>query len=126
MRQIVLDIQSGLYAEAIRRSLVQKLEGYNIVISKTPQDTVLDCRVSKAYALLMEITKYSPWTLTERLAVRDKVKKLVPTCKIVFIVEESDRSIVAEVIKVKQAGLIEAFLFSSASETYLAAVMDSL
>lgn len=126
MRQIVLDMQSRLYADAIRRSLVQELEGYNIVISKTPQDTVLECRVARPYALLMEIKTYSPWTFKERLGVRSKVKEFLSECKFVFIVEEADRSGVVEVTKAKQSGLIDAFVFSSTSESYLAAVMDSL
>lgn len=105
---------------------MQELEGYNIVISKTPQDTVLECRLSQPYALLMEVTSCSPWTLVERIAIRNKVKELVPYCKIVFIVEETDRILVAKVTKAKQNGLIDAFLFSTASESYLAAVMDSL
>ena len=126
MRQIVLDMQSGLYAKAIRRSLAQELEGCNIVISETPQDTAAECRVARPYALLMEVTAFSPWLLEERLAIRDRVKELVPECKVVLIVEETDRPLAAQVTKAKQDGLIDAFIFSSASESYLAAVMDSL
>ena len=126
MRTIVLDMQSALYAKALRRSLTQELEDCNVVISGSPRDTVSECRAVKPYALLMEVTEYSPWTITERLALRDSVKSGVPECRIVFIVDESNRALAAQVTRAKQDGLIDAFLFSSASESYLAAVLDSL
>lgn len=89
MRKIVLDMQSGLYAKAIRRVLVQELE--------------------------------------ERLVVREKIRKYNPDCRIVILVDDiADKALANEVKKTKKDGLIDAFLFGSATDSYLAAMMDSL
>lgn len=127
MRQIVLDMQSGLYAKALRRSLVQELEDCNVVISGTPQDTASECRIVKPYALLMEVTGFSPWMLPERLAIRARLRELAPDCKVIMLVnEQADPELAEQVKKAKQEGQIDAFLYTSTTEGYLAAVMDSL
>lgn len=82
-------MQSGLYAKAIRRVLVQELE--------------------------------------ERLVVREKIRKYNPDCRIVILVDDiADKALANEVKKTKKDGLIDAFLFGSATDSYLAAMMDSL
>ena len=127
MRTIILDMQSGLYAKAIRRSLAQELEGYNLVIAKSPEETAGVCRVMQPYALLMEVTGYHPWMLAERLSTRERVRREAADCKVVFVVDEvADKALASEVKQAKADGLIDAFLFTSATESYLAAVLDSL
>ena len=75
----------------------------------------------------MEATGYTPWMLGERLALRDKVKKNDPNCKVVILVDDQADSKLAEKVKAaKRDGLIDAFLFGSVTEQYMAAVMDSL
>lgn len=127
LRTVVLDMQSGLYASAIRRSLVQEMTDCQVVISKTPEDTPGQCRVLQPYALLMEVTGYTPWKLSERLHIRDAVRESAPACRIILIVDEvADAALADEVKQAKQDGQIDAFLFASASERYLAAFLDSL
>ncbi len=85
------------------------------------------CKTFKPYALLMEATGYTPWMLEERLAIRDKVKEIDQNCKIVILVDDQADSKLAEKVKsAKRNGLIDAFLFGSVTEQYMAAVMDSL
>ncbi len=88
MRKILLDMQSGLFAKAIQRTLSQELDDYQVIISEHPDKTVQRCKTFKPYALLMEATGYTPWMLEERLAIRDKVKKIDPDCKIVILVDD--------------------------------------
>lgn len=127
MRIIILDMQSALYAQAVRRILGQELDGCNLVIAKTPEETAGLARVMQPYAILMEVTGCSPWMLSERMKTVEKVRREARDCKIVLIVDEiADRSLAEEVKKVKQEGRIDAFLFTSATESYFAAVMDSL
>ena len=127
MRKVVLDLQSGLYAKAIRRILVQDLDGYQVDISKNPTETVERCRILQPDVLLMEVTGYTPWMLSERLSIRDEVKRHVPSVKIVFLIDDkAEGALVEEIKKAKQEKLIDAFLFTSVSESYLVAVMDSL
>lgn len=127
MRKIVLDMQSGLYAKAIQRILVQELDDYQVIISESPDKTALRCRMMEPYALLMEATGYTPWMLEERLAIRNEVKKHNPDCKIVILVDDNaDKALANKVKKAKKNGQIDAFLFGSVTDSYLAAMMDSL
>lgn len=127
MRKVVLDLQSGLYAKAVRRILVQDLDGYQVDISKNPTETVERCRILQPDVLLMEVTGYTPWMLSERLSIRNEVKRHVPSVKIVFLIDDkAEGALVEEIKKAKQEKLIDAFLFTSVSESYLVAVMDSL
>ena len=65
--------------------------------------------------------------LSERLSIRDEVKRHVPSVKIVFLIDDkAEGALVEEIKKAKQEKLIDAFLFTSVSESYLVAVMDSL
>ena len=127
LRKVVLDLQSGLYAKAVRRILVQDLDGYQVDISKNPTETVERCRILQPDVLLMEVTGYTPWMLSERLSIRNEVKRHVPSIKIVFLIDDkAEVALVEEIKKAKQEKLIDAFLFTSVSESYLVAVMDSL
>lgn len=127
LRTVILDLQSGLYAGAVRRALVQELNGYQVVISPKPEETAAQCRLLTPYALVMEATAYAPWRLPERMKIRDSVKRDAPECRVVLLVDEfADRGLAAAVKKTKQAGLIDAFLYTSATEGYLAAVLDSM
>lgn len=127
MRKVVLDLQSELYAKAVRRILVQDLDGYQVDISKKPSETVERCRILQPDVLLMEVTGYTPWMLSERLSIRDEVKRHVPSVKIVFLIDDkAEVALVEEIKKTKQDKLIDTFLFTSVSESYLVAVMDSL
>lgn len=127
MQKIVLDMQSGLYAKAIQRILVQELDDYQVIISESPDKTVQRCKMLEPYALLMEATGYTPWMLEERLAIRNEIKKDNPNCKIVILVDDNaDKALANKVKKAKKDGLIDAFLFCSSTDSYLAAMMDSL
>lgn len=127
MRKIMLDMQSGIFARTIQRMLLQELDDYQVIISEHPDKTVQRCKTFKPYALLMEATGYTPWMLEERLAICSKVKQNVPDCKIVILVDDQADSELAQKVKVaKRDSKIDAFLFSSVTEQYMAAVMDSL
>ena len=103
MRKVVLDLQSGLYAKAVRRILVQDLDGYQVDISKNPTETVERCRILQPDVLLMEVTGYTPWMLSERLSVRNEVKRHVPSVKIVFLIDDkAEVALVEEIKKAKQ------------------------
>ena len=83
-------MQSGLYAGTVRRALVQELTEYQVVISPKPEETAAACRLLKPYALLLEVTGYTPWDLEERLKIRESVRRDVPECRIVLIVDENN------------------------------------
>lgn len=127
MRRIVINMQNTLFCNAIADTLRRsgnELEPYTVV---TPDQVVDECKWIAPYALLMEVTGYTPWKLCERLKLRDAVKEKNPECKIVLVVDENAEKEVAKQVKqAKKDGLIDQFIYGSISATYLADIVDSL
>jgi len=127
MRRIVINMQNSLFCNAIADTLRRsgnELEPYTVV---SPDKVVDECKWIAPYALLMEVTGYTPWKLCERMKIRDVIKEKHPECKIVLIVDENAEKVVAgQVKRAKKDGLIDQFIYGSISATYLADIVDSL
>lgn len=127
MRRIMINMQNSLFCNAIADTLRRsgnELEPYTVVM---PDQVVNECKWIAPYALLMEVTGYTPWKLCERLKLRDAVKEKNPECKIVLVVDENAEKEVAKQVKqAKKDGLIDQFIYGSISATYLADIVDSL
>ena len=127
MKKIVLDIQSGIHAHNMERMLMQELDDCQVIISESPDSTPEWCKTHKPDVLLMEVKAFSPWMFSERMAIREKVKRNAEICRIIlFVDDESDGELTEKVRQAKRDGLIDAFLFGSVSENYFAAVIDSV
>lgn len=127
VRIIVIDMQSALMASAFERILRQDMTDCNPIISENPKNTAEQCRLFKPYALLMEVTGYAPWMLEERLRICETVRRQIPSCKFVLSVDENaDPKLADRVKQCKKEGLIDAFIYNSTSERYLAAILDSV
>lgn len=114
------------YADA-REMLMQELDDCQIVISESPDSTPEWCKMHQPDVLLMEVKAFSPWMFSERMAIRDKVKRSTENCRVVlFVDDESNKNLTEEVQQAKREGLIDAFLFDSVSENYFASVIDSV
>ncbi len=75
----------------------------------------------------MEVKAYSPWMFSERMEIREKVRRSTPDCRaILFVDDESDRELSEKVRQAKRDGLIDAFLSGSVSDNYFASVIDSV
>ena len=127
MRRILINMQNTLFCNAISETLRRsgnELDPYTV---DSPDKVVDDCKWIAPYALLMEVTGYTPWKLCERLKIRDAVKAMNPDCKIVLVADENAEKAVAQQVKqAKKDGLIEQFIYSSISASYLADIVDSL
>lgn len=127
MRRIVVDMQNFLFADAIAQTLISTDSDFDVRRSESPDKTAELCSLCQPYALLMEVTGYTPWRLEERLRIRDEVKQKGPHCKIVLIVDEKAEKILARrVLQAKKDGLIDNFIYGSVSAAYLSAVIDTL
>ena len=127
MRRVVIDMQNYLFADAIALALKNADSDFYVCRSENPENTVDLCCLSVPYALLMEVTGYSPWRLEERMIIRNEVKRLTPHCKIVLIVDENaEKPLARRVLQAKKDGLIDNFIFGSVSAEYLTAVVDTL
>ena len=127
MKKIVLDIQSNIHAHTMEQMLMQEPDDCRVVISKSPDSTAEWCKTHRPDVLLMEVKMFSPWMFSERMAIRDKVKRSTENCRVVlFVDDESNKNLTEEVQQAKRKGLIDAFLFDSVSENYFASVIDSV
>ena len=120
-------MQNALFCNAISETLRRSENGFDTYTVDLPDRVADDCKWLAPYALLMEVTGYTPWKLEERMKIRNTVKQQHQDCKIVLIVDENAEKEVAKRIKqAKKDGLIDQFVYGSISATYLADIVDSL
>ena len=120
MKKIVVDLQNYLFADSIAVAFKNSNYDIDVVRAETPQDTVELCRVYKPFVLVMEVTAYTPWLLSERMKLRDEVKATCPDCKIALIVDSNTEKQAAKDIRdAKKKGIIDQFFYGSMSAEYL-------
>lgn len=123
----MINMQNALFCHAISDTLRSSDNDLTPYPVDSPDKVVEECRWISPYALLMEVTGYTPWKLCERMKLRDAVKAIHPECKIVLIVDENAEKEVAKQVKqMKKEGQIDQFIYGSISASYLADIMDSL
>ena len=127
MRRVAINMQNSLLCNAIADTLRRSEEDLEPYMIDSPDTVVDECRWIAPFALLLEVTGYTPWLLCERMKIRDAVKEMNPECKIVLIVDENaERAVAKQVKQAKKDGLIDQFIYGSISATYLADIVDSL
>ena len=127
MRRIVLDMKSGLSAEAVMQALMGCDPDFVVYRSSNPEETVALCRACHANVLVMEVIRQGIWKLSERLKIRNEVKKLGWDCKTLLLVDENaDEMLAADVRQAVKDRLVDNFIYASVSPTYLAGVIDTL
>ena len=127
MRRVAINMQNSLFCNAIADTLRRSEEDLEPYMIDSPDTVVDECRWIAPFALLLEVTGYTPWLLCERMKIRDAVKEMNPECKIVLIVDENaERAVAKQVKQAKKDGLIDQFIYGSISATYLADIVDSL
>lgn len=120
-------MQNVLFCNALSQTLRNSENEFDIYTVDQPDKVADDCKWIAPYALLMEVTGYTPWKLCERMKIRDAVKAKNPECKIVLIVDENaEREIARQIKQMKKDGLIDQFIYGSISATYFADIIDSL
>ena len=127
MRRIVINMQNSLFCNAISETLRISGNELNPYSVDSPDKVIDECKWVVPYALLMEVTGYTPWKLCERMKIISSVRLQIPECKIVLIVDENaEKELAKEVRQAKKDGLIDQFINGSISATYLADIVDSL
>lgn len=123
----MINMQNALFSNAIADTLRRsgnELDSYTV---DSPDKIVDECKWIAPYALLMEVTGYTPWMLSERMKIRNTIKEKYPECKIVLVVDENAEKEVAKQVKqAKKDGMIDQFIYGSISASYLADIVDSL
>ncbi|MCI5579032.1 MAG: hypothetical protein MR364_05960 [Oscillospiraceae bacterium] len=127
MRRVVVDVQNTLFSDAIAVSLRSFDSDFEVTISEDPRETADMCAYYSANILIMEATSLNYSGYDERMKITSEVRRTLPNCKVVLIVDENAEQKLAEKVRLaKKDGLIDSFIYSSVSSSYLAAVIDSL
>lgn len=120
MRKIVIDMQNYLFADAVATAFKNSDYDIEVIRAESPRDTVELCQVYEPFALVMEVTGYTPWKFSERLKLRDQVRELCPDCKIALMVDSNTERQTAKAIRdAKKDGLIDQFFYGSMPAEYL-------
>ncbi|MGM9606361.1 MAG: hypothetical protein ACI3XJ_02540 [Oscillospiraceae bacterium] len=126
MARLIINTQNALFADMLKRTL-RKGGDFTVYVVDQPENVLAEVRRIAAEIVLLEVTANTPWKLEERMKLRDSIRKTDPDCKIVFLVDENiDPKIAEDVKNAKLLGLIDQFIFSSISASYLAALMETL
>ena len=129
MTRVLINVSGSLYANGIELALKKSGEFRTAVLrSGDAEQLLLACREEGTDVLLLGVSPAPGFGVRERAELTASVRRDLPGCRIVLIVDDSLSEDVNEDVKsMKQAGLIDAFLFtSSASFTYLTAILQSI
>ena len=125
MPRIVINTRNYMFADMIMRTL----EGndFSVTVVEKPERLMQEFNRTAANIVLMEVTGYTPWNIEERMRLRRQINQIDPECKIVFLVDEkADPTVAKKVRQAKTDGLIDQFIYTSISASYLLGLMETL
>lgn len=115
MKTVWVDICNSLMAASVQQILMQN-----------EQLCLYDGR-STADVALMEVSYAPGCNMDGRLTVARKIRAAVPGCRIVLLCDENSAPEMArQVVLAKKDGKIDNFVYSSVSESYLAAMLAAI
>lgn len=127
MRRVLFDIQNSRLAEDIRQALEEYGPDFEKICSQKPEETADLCCAVRPDILLLEAAERLPWRLEERLRICERVRKQIPGMQIVLVIDENaEKKLTDRVCGARKDGLIDRFIYASASPAYLSAVVDAL
>lgn len=126
LRNIIICMQNKLLEEGIYTCLKENYE--NRIFRVHDIDIIADeCEKKDVDILLVEATKYIPYTIKRWLAIMKEIRYKQPICNYVVIVDENSSPEVAKQVQIARSDqLIDAFIYSSVSGDYIRAVIESL
>ena len=90
MRRILVNMKDLFFADALTQSLqADPRGGFTVQRVTAPEELVQYSALYSPYAVLMEVTRYPPYVMEERLKIRNAVKNVHPDCKVVLVVDEN-------------------------------------
>ena len=127
MKKIVLNICNSLMALSITHSLT-KTGGFQIAsIRPDCKEIARECADASADVLLMEAAFNIGATLDDCLKEAKRLRSLRPECRTILLCDENSAPEVARRIALaKKDGLIDDFVYSSVSESYLTAMLYAM
>lgn len=125
MPRIVINTQNFMFADMIKRTL--ESDDFSVTVVEKPEKLIQEFNRTAANIVLMEVTGYTPWKIEERIKLRHQIKQIDANCKIAFLVDEKAEPAVAQkVLRAKTDGLIDQFIYTSISASYLLGVIETI
>ena len=125
MPRIVINTQNFMFADMIKRTL--ESDDFSVTVVEKPEKLIQEFNRTAANIVLMEVTGYTPWKIEERIKLRHQIKQIDTNCKIAFLVDEKAEPAVAQkVLRAKTDGLIDQFIYTSISASYLLSVIETI
>lgn len=125
MKRIALAIHNSLIALSIQYSL-QKSNKFIVFNLNAEKSIAEECAQSCADILLMEASYGRGTTLEDCIHEAKNLRTLRPECRVILICDENSvPEIARQVAQVKKDGLIDEFIYSSVSESYLTAILSA-
>ena len=125
MPRIVINTQNFMLADMIKRTL--ESDDFSATVVEKPEKLIQEFNRTAANIVLMEVTGYTPWKIEERIKLRHQIKQIDANCKIAFLLDEKAEPAVAQkVLRAKTDGLIDQFIYTSISASYLLGVIETI
>ena len=125
MPRIVINTQNFMFADMIKRTL--ESDDFSVTVVEKHEKLIQEFNRTAANIVLMEVTGYTPWKIEERIKLRHQIKQIDANCKIAFLVDEKAEPAVAQkVLRAKTDGLIDQFIYTSISASYLLGVIETI
>lgn len=127
MKRLLINMRNCLFADSIEQALKRENIDFETYRVNEPDEVIQTNAWFMPYAVLMEVARIPQFTVSERIRIAEKVKEENPECKIILIVDENtDKEVADDVRQTKKDGLIDEFIFTSISSSYLVAILDAV
>ena len=126
MKKIIVSIPNALLAGGVVMYL-KKNPDFKVYREDNPSGIEGLCIASKADVLLAEVRERPPHTLDEWNIRVKAIKKSLPDCKVVYVVDENSSPDLADQVALARSNrLIDAFVYGTVSGEYVTALIGSL
>jgi len=126
LKKIIVSIPNALLAGGVVMYL-KKNPDFKVYREDNSSGIEDLCVASKADVLLAEIRERPPHTLDEWNIRVKEIKKKLPDCKAVYVVDENSSPELAEQVALARSNrLIDAFVYGTVSGEYVTALIGSL
>lgn len=124
MKRVILDMCNGLMEMSIMNTLTNSgnFEVYSIRRNREKNGTQEIADIA-----LLEVAYNSGFTIEENLSKVSALHNIMPECKVLLICDENSvTELTRKVAQSKKDGLIDEFIYSTVSESYLLAIMEAM
>lgn len=119
MKTVLTGICNGLMAQSIRH-ILEESGAFRVLSTREGE-------VSSADILLLEVAYNPGYTVDERMDAVRSIRSRNPKARVLLLCDENSAPELArKVALAKKDGMIDDFIYSSVSESYLTAMLESI